>query len=114
MKTSATIFTLLLSCLITYGQDVDGSKDHTIISRYPDAKIISYYVREYNELQFATKPSKPESAPKDFVNVKGNHTSIVYEIPKGKTTVEVMKNYKDAILKKSNRRPIATDWLRNN
>ncbi len=78
-------------------QDIDGSKDHPIISRYPNSKILSYYERDYNELKFAHKPAKVEQAPTDFIDVKGKHYSIVYELPIGKTTVEAMKNYKDAI-----------------
>ncbi len=81
-------------------QDVENSKDHAIISRYPNAKIISYYERDYNEIKFAVKPSMAEQAPKNFIESKGKHVSIVYELPEGKTTIEAMKNYKDAIQEK--------------
>jgi len=94
---------LILSCIVCLvttsllAQDIAGSKDHSLLSRYPDAKIIHYYQNEYNELKFAVAPAKEDASPTNWLPVKGEHTSIVYDIPEGITTVQIMKNYKDAI-----------------
>lgn len=95
MKTKFLLL-LLLSCVTVLGQDIDNAQDHELLSRYPGSKIIYYFQKDYNELKFAIQPAKPEKEPQKWLEVSGHQTSIVYEIPLGKSTVEVMKNYQDA------------------
>lgn len=78
------------------GQDVEGSKDHPMISRYPGSWIIAYVTREYDEYLFATgkvvddKPTKSES-------LEGKITRITYQTPNGRSTLEVMRNFETAL-----------------
>ena len=95
MKTKFLIL-LILSCFTVLGQDIDNAEDHELLTRYPGSKIIYYFQKDYNELKFAIQPAKPEKEPQKWLEVAGHQTSIVYEIPLGKSTVEVMKNYQDA------------------
>ncbi|WP_221258066.1 OmpA family protein [Flavobacterium okayamense] len=95
MKTKFLLL-LLLSCFTVLGQDIDNAQDHELLTRYPESKIIYYFQKDYNELKFAVKSGKPEKEPQKWLEVSGHQTSIVYEIPLGKSTVEVMKNYQDA------------------
>ena len=90
------LFVTLLSCLSLLAQDINKAKDHELVTRYPGSKIIYYFQKDYNELKFAVKSGKPEKEPQKWLEVSGHQTSIVYEIPMGKSTVEVMKNYQDA------------------
>lgn len=94
------LFTSLLLVANLNAQDVIGSRDHNLITRYPDAKIISFYENDYNEMKFAGASSKSELRPQNWAEAKGKHTSIVYEAPKGKTTIQIMKNYRDALVQK--------------
>ena len=101
MKKYQLIFLMLIIPLLQLAaQDIAGSQDHKLITRFPKSKIISYYQNEYNELKFAIKPAKAEEPPKEWLTVSGKHTSIIYEAPADKTTIQIMKNYRDAILAK--------------
>ncbi len=95
MKTKFLLL-LFLSCFTVFGQDIEKANDHELVTRYPGSKIVYYFQKDYNELKFAIKPAKPEKEPQKWLEVAGHQTSIVYEIPLGKSTVEVMKNYQDA------------------
>ena len=85
-----------LAYISIFSQDIDDAADHELLSRYPGSKIIYFFQKDYNELKLAVKPAKPEKEPQKWLEVAGHQTSIVYEIPLGKSTVEVMKNYQDA------------------
>ena len=95
MKTNFLLL-LILSGFTVFGQDIDNAEDHELLTRYPGSKIIYYFQKDYNELRFAIQQAKPEKEPQKWLEVSGHQTSIVYEIPLGKSTVEVMKNYQDA------------------
>lgn len=77
-------------------QDISNAEDHELLTRYPGSKITHYFQKEYNELKFAVQAGKPEKPPQKWLEVAGRQTSIVYEMPIGKSTIEVMKNYQDA------------------
>ena len=85
-----------LAYISIFSKDIDNAADHELLSRYPGSKIIYFFQKDYNELKLAVKPGKPEKEPQKWLEVSGHQTSIVYEIPLGKSTVEVMKNYLDA------------------
>lgn len=91
---------LIIIALFTFGsmfsQDIENVKDHELLTRYPNSKIIYYFQKDYNEINFAIQSGKPEKEPQKWLEAAGHQTSIVYEIPLGKSTVEVMKNYEDA------------------
>lgn len=83
---------------LAQNQDVEGSKDHTLISRYPGSWIIGYATKEYDEYVFPTgkvqddKPTKSE-------NLEGKITRITYLIPQGRSTLEVYRNFESALNK---------------
>lgn len=79
-----------------FSQDIDNAEDHELLTRYPASKIIYYFTRDYYEMKFAIASGKPEKEPQKWLEVAGMQTAIVYELPLGKSTVEVMKNYQDA------------------
>lgn len=92
-----TFLTIAFICsLCAWTQDISNAKDHELLTRYPGSKIIYFFQKDYNELKFAIKPAEPEKEPQEWLDVSGSQTSIVYEIPLGKSTVEIMKNYEDA------------------
>ena len=95
MKINFFCIAILFSIALT-AQDIPNAQDHKLLTRYPGAKIIYFFQKDYNELKFAIKPGKAEEAPQKWIEVAGHQTSIVYEIPQGKSTIEVMKNYEDA------------------
>lgn len=76
-------------------QDLDGSKDHPAISRYPGSTILYYYQKDYNEIQMPTAVVNSKAGK--LIEAKGKHTSILYKGPKGRSTIEVFRNYENAI-----------------
>ena len=96
MKKSFILFSILFFANILLGQDVAGSSDHPIITRYPDSKILFHYQKEYNELQMPTAVINNGEAGK-LIAVKGKHTSILYKGPERRSTIEIFRNYEQAI-----------------
>lgn len=86
---------VFFSTNITAQDDVAGSADHPIISRYPGSSILYYYQKEYNELQMPT--AVVDSKAGKLIEANGKHTSILYKGPKERSTIEVFRNYEKAI-----------------
>lgn len=91
----ATIFSCL-TAVSTARQDVEGSKDHPLLSRYPGSFIREYTQKEYDELILPLGPVKAEGFAKSQ-RLEGKWTRIVYEGPKGRSILEVYRNYESAL-----------------
>ena len=96
LKNSIIVLISLFISGFVFSQDVSGSKDHELLTRYPGSKINYYFERDYYETRFALAAGIYEKGPQKWVEVSGKQTAIVYEAPKNKSTIEVMKNYEDA------------------
>ncbi len=98
LKLTICVLALFLSVALAPAQnaDVEGSKDHPMISRYPGSWTIAYVFREYDEYLFPTgklqddKPTKSE-------HLEGKITRITYQIPNGRSTLEVYRNFESAL-----------------
>ncbi|MEO1517340.1 MAG: OmpA family protein [Bacteroidota bacterium] len=86
---------LLGSAWTLSAQDKAGSEDHPILTRYPGSSIKFYYQKSYNELQMATAVAKGDAA--EFIQANGKHTSILYRGPDGRSSLEIFRNYQQAI-----------------
>lgn len=95
MKLLPFFLLLLLTTFQVQAQDLAGSADHPIISRYPGAEIRHYFVREYDEVRFVK--TNQQGLPGEWLELAGKHTGIVYAGPLGRTPLEVMKNYREAL-----------------
>ena len=97
--TSAMLAASLLFCAaiptIAHCQDVAGSKDHPLISRYPGAIIDEYSQKAYEEYQLPL--GKMGEDPIKTQHLEGKFTRIHYTIPMGRSTLEVLRNYQDAL-----------------
>lgn len=100
MKRILSVLAFAIIGINGFAQDVEGSTDHKLITRYPGSKIIEYYTSDYDEIDLAIKPGEPELPPQEWLTVGGNRTAIVYEAPEGIGTAEIMKNYRDALVSK--------------
>jgi flagellar motor protein MotB len=79
-------------------QDVEGSKDHPLISRYPGSYITNYLAKDFDEFTL------PLSKTNDLKFAKSQHlegkiTRIVYVAPQGRSVLEVFRNYQGALKK---------------
>lgn len=80
-------------------QDIPGSKDHPLISRYPGAEIGYYEEQQYKPYSIATGPQTGYNHIEEWVETEGKFTRIYYTV-KGKTTLtEVFRNYLNAFQK---------------
>jgi outer membrane protein OmpA-like peptidoglycan-associated protein len=80
---------------------VKGAKDHPLLSRFPDSRLVGYQVKEFDEVMLpagkrvADKGSKP--AFQNPLTLEGKYTRIAYNYPQTRSAIEVMRNYQAAL-----------------
>ena len=100
-----TIFVAcLLLCLsaplvVAQDQDVEGSQDHPMISRYPGSIITKYLTKEFDEFTFPLGKLTKENTFTKSQHLEGKITRILYVGPAGRSVVEVYRNYQGALKK---------------
>lgn len=84
-----------------FSQDVEGSKDHPLISRYPGSHISHYQAKQFDQLDIPIAKAKEEpwGALDKTVRVEGKVTRIWYAVPQERSVFEVYKNYQQALTK---------------
>jgi OOP family OmpA-OmpF porin len=95
----AACLVLGLSAPFAVGQDQDleGSKDHPLISRYPGSYIAKYLTKEFDEFALPLGPVVDENKITKSQPLEGKITRIVYVAPAGRTVLEVFRNYQAAL-----------------
>ena len=78
------------------GEDINDSKDHSLITRYPGSYIDEYQVTEFDEFNL------PMGKVDDGKLVASKHlegkiTMINYAAPAGRSILEVYRNYESAL-----------------
>ncbi|MFO7873174.1 MAG: OmpA family protein [Bacteroidales bacterium] len=90
-----TVIFVSLGFTAGYAQeDVEGSKDHPMISRYEGSYIKGYEHYDYNRLVFGYKTDDGE---KEEITAKGEVTRIGYAAPIGLSSLQVHRNYLTAL-----------------
>jgi OOP family OmpA-OmpF porin len=79
--------------------DMDGSKDHPLISRYPGAYIRNYLQKEFDDFELPLGKLANEKITKSQ-HLEGKITYIWYEAPQGRSQLEIFRNF-DAALKQA-------------
>jgi len=80
-------------------QDVEGSSDHPLITRYPGSYIAKYLTKEFDEFSLPLGPVDVENTITKNQHLEGKITRIVYVAPEGRTVLEVFRNYQSALKK---------------
>jgi OmpA-OmpF porin, OOP family len=98
------VMSFALSVISADAGDVEGSKDHPLISRYADSEIIGYETREYDTLllplgRTSAGQGTGTSGFSKNRTVEGKFTRLLYVSPEGRSTVEVFRNYEAALRK---------------
>ena len=88
---------LVASMTLALAQDIAGSKDHPVVTRYPGSVIKWYDVQAYEPYAIATGPVTGYRAIDDWIDTQGRTTRIYYELEGTKTHMEVFANYKKAL-----------------
>lgn len=97
---SASLLSILLLFInTTQAQDMPGSKDHPLITRYPGSVIGYYEEQKFKTYDIAVGPQTGYKKIDDWFKTEGKFTRIYY-ILKGETTLlEVYINYMSALKK---------------
>jgi outer membrane protein OmpA-like peptidoglycan-associated protein len=99
-------FFLVTSSLVgqsVLAEDVSGSSDHPMVSRYDGSSIIDYDFREFDEYEILLGKVVHASGEPDNRKVEsseileGKVTRISYYLPEDRSTLEVFRNYEDAL-----------------
>lgn len=99
-----TVFALCaLACSsAAFSADVPGSSDHPLMSRYTGSYVIGYKSEEFGESDVPLAPAFLKDGRRGFnktQRVEGRRTRILYNAPPQRSSLEVMRNYKDALSK---------------
>lgn len=82
-------------------QDVPGSEDHPLISRYAGSYIYHYVYQEFDEYVLPIAPlegGQTDAVLTDSILLEGKVTRIQYRV-EDRSSLEVYRNYEDALLK---------------
>ena len=89
-----TLSFILLACLAVQAQDVEGSEDHPLLTRFPGSSIRHYKDEVYAEVKI---PLDRGQVKRNFLEVAGRVRTIFYKAPGEWTALQVFRNYEKAI-----------------
>ena len=86
---------------VAVAADISGSQDHALISRYQDSEIVRYDRRAFDEFAlFTAAAEKSGGRAKNAASTRsleGTITQISYRAPAERTSLEVFRNYQQAL-----------------
>jgi OmpA-OmpF porin, OOP family len=91
----ALMLLILFTLPFTFAQDVEGSKDHPLLSRMPNYHIRGYEERDFDRRDFYGKDGKT-------VAVEGHVTVISYQVNEGAkaaSPLQIFRNCQNALAK---------------
>ncbi|HXW63933.1 MAG TPA: DUF4892 domain-containing protein, partial [Burkholderiaceae bacterium] len=91
-----SLFIAAVAPAVAADTDVAGSKDHPLISRYPGAVITEYSTTEFDEYTLPLGKLDQDHWAKSQ-HLEGKLTRIHYEVPHTRSTLEVFRNYQQAL-----------------
>ncbi|WP_439575138.1 OmpA family protein [Phreatobacter sp.] len=94
----ATLFALAATAPAT--ADIAGSADHPLVGRYAGSQIAYYSSNAYDEAWLLTRamnPDQPKESSPSWLQLEGAVTRIRYTIPEGRSSLEVLRNYEQAL-----------------
>jgi outer membrane protein OmpA-like peptidoglycan-associated protein len=99
----AVLFAAMASAQPGLTSDIPGAKDHPLIPRYDGSTIFGYKVERYSEATMplgpATKTYDAKRSFEKFEKLEGPRTRILYLAPPERTSLEVYRNYRNALEK---------------
>ncbi len=96
LRTPALLGLLLAaSTFAIHAEDVKGSKDHPLLSRFTGAKIENYKQSDYDEAELPNAPIATKDGK--MMTVEGRITRIGYRIDGNHSLLEISRNYEQAL-----------------
>jgi OOP family OmpA-OmpF porin len=93
---------MLVSFLLpALAKDIAGGKDHPVVSRYEGSRMLAYSQKNFDEFELIlgpqTRDKNDNPAPSKAKMLEGKVTRMVYVAPEGRSTLEVFRNYQNAL-----------------
>ena len=79
--------------------DIEGSKDHPLVTRYPGSVIDEYRTTEFDDLTLPLGKTNDDGVPAKSQHLQGKITRISYAAPPHRSIVEIYRNYESALKK---------------
>jgi len=99
----AILFATAASAQAGLTSDIPGAKDHPLIPRYAGSTIFGYKFQRYSEATMplgpATKTFDAKRSFEKLEKLEGPRTTILYLAPQERTSLEVYRNYRNALEK---------------
>jgi OmpA-OmpF porin, OOP family len=89
------LLTVLATSTLAQAQDVRGSADHPVLSRYPGSRIQAYSQVDFDEYPLALGVA--DNAPSNIERIEGTVTKIRYVNPPERSALEIYRNYEQAL-----------------
>ncbi|MGH7563276.1 MAG: DUF4892 domain-containing protein [Gemmatimonadota bacterium] len=80
-----------------HAQDVEGSRDHPLLSRIPGSVIRAYEHKEFDSFRLPLGPGTGTNEFADERTIEGETTWIAYRVPKERSTLEIFRSYRTAL-----------------
>jgi flagellar motor protein MotB len=93
---TAAVIVCAAAVAFVKAQDLPKSQDHPLVKRYPNSRITRYYQKEFESCDMPTGKAVGYTFEKSQ-RVEGKITTITYENPKGRSLLEISRNYEDAL-----------------
>ena len=77
--------------------DHEGCKDHPLISRYPGSSLDDCLQKDFDDFTLMLGKNNEDGKFSKSLALEGRVTAIVYEAPEGRSTLEVFRNYQQAL-----------------
>jgi hypothetical protein len=90
-------------------KDTAKGQDHPLLSRFEGSKMVAYDVKQFEEVMLPAGKrvanKNNQVAFENALQLEGKYTRIVYNYPKERSSLEVMRNYQ-AALEKAGLKPV--------
>lgn len=95
VKLFPAILALLTLSAAAFGADIAGSKDHPLLKRYEGSTIHRYSSKAFDEYVLPLGPAGRGNDARlaKSARLEGAVTRITYMAPRGRSTLEVVRNY---------------------
>lgn len=97
----------MLSALPAAAEDIPDSRDHPLVGRYEGAEIVYYKSSDFDEAALLRAPhdynallernATRDRSGEDWLKLEGRVTEIRYQGPQGRSSLEVMRNFEQAL-----------------
>jgi OOP family OmpA-OmpF porin len=98
---AAAMYVLAIPVSQAQTSDVPGSDDHPMVTRYEGSVIDGYEVRDYDFFRLPLGPAVWNDdrvrVPSQQLDLEGRITRILYRGPKGRSSLEIIRNYQSAL-----------------